>query len=136
MLELREIIAPQDIITANQWLVDWGQQPLDEDMYSTSGLVLHDSETKEDVFMGFCWFPSNCKMAQIGFIRRNIFYSNRKLAKQNKEAFIRELVLYCYQKGFNYVATWCENPILVNDFKKIGFTETSNKVSEFFIKLY
>lgn len=134
MIKIREV-NPDDIITANEWRIDWGGLPLEDDMHPTTGLVLEDTETKELLYIGYTWFPQTSKMAQIGFIVRNKFYSNKKLAKQNKEPFILELISYCYKHGYKYIVTWAENPILVNVFKKIGFTETSNRTSELIIKI-
>lgn len=134
MITIREV-NPDDIITANKWRIDWGGLPLDAEMHPDTGLALIDTESNEIIYIGYTWFPMTSKMAQIGFIVRNKHYSNRKLAKQNKEPFIKELISYCFKNGYKYIVTWAENPILVADFKKIGFVETSNKTSELIVKI-
>ena len=137
MLQLRYISEEnikESIDTTNEWLIGWKKNRIDPDLFPTSGLIMEDTETGEEVFIGYTWF-SNSKLAQIGFITRNPNYSKQKLAKQNKESFIRELISYCYKNGYNHIITWTDHPILIHDFKKIGFTETSDKTSELIIKI-
>ena len=131
-MELR-YITEEDIITAQKWTEDWGKTPIDFDMYPTTGLVLEDEG--EGVWMGFVWFPKSSKMAQIGFITRNRHYSKGSVAKQHLKNFIQELTLYCYNEGYRYVITWGEATSIVKAFKELGFTESSNNVSELIVKL-
>ncbi|MDV3882905.1 hypothetical protein CMU04_06180 [Elizabethkingia anophelis] len=130
-LELREIESV-DIPVVNNWLKQWKLNKLDEGMYPDTGLVLQDAFTKEGIYMGFVWC-SNSKMAMIGFITRNPNYKN-KLPKQTREKFIADLSSYSRGLGFTHVITWTDNKLLINDFKNLGYTETSDKVSELITK--
>lgn len=132
MLQTR-FIEPKDIKTTNQWLVGWNMQALDESIFPTTGLVLYDEN--EDIYTGYVWM-SNSKLAHIGFITRNPFYRNKKtINEQTRISFIDALISYARELGYTHAITWAENKFLVNDFKKLGFTETSQQCSELIVKL-
>lgn len=118
-----------DAHLANQWLEGWGLNPLPLGMYPDTGLVLTDEDAQE-VFIAFIW-KSNSDMMQIGFVTRNPNY--KKIPKDTRFLFMKEVVKTCYDMGAKHLATWTNNPFLKADFKKIGFTETANDVSEFII---
>ena len=125
MYTTREL-KPGDIAMANQWLGGWRKLPLPARMYPDSGLVLlNDEETP--VFIGFVW-KTNSGLAQLGFITRNPFV--RKLPKDTRKRFLKTLMEYAQELGYEYVMTWAENRLLVDDFKEIGLRETSNRCSE------
>ena len=131
---IREITR-KDISTVNQWLIGWRMNKLPEEMYPDTGLIMLDDETGEEIYAGFVWCPSTSKLAQVGFITRNPFYRKRNKIEQTSLSFIRHLLLYTKQLGYDYVATWAENTHLVKDFKDLGFTEASNRVSELIAKI-
>lgn len=121
-------IKESDLDTVGTWLVGWGMTPIEHGMYPETGLVLYDAESGNDVYMGFVWL-SNSRMAQIGFITRNPFFKER-LPKDTRFNFLNDLIHYAKDLGAEYVITWAANKFLVDDFKKIGLTETSDRCSE------
>lgn len=129
---IREIY-DKDIERANEWLKAWGLNPLDERMYPTTGLALCEEDTHEVLYVGFVWC-SNSQMAMIGFVTRNFNYK-KKLPKQTRKIFMNDLTYYASGLGYHFVITWTDNQFLVGDFKKLGYTETSNKVSELILKI-
>ena len=122
-----------DIDMVNSWLVCWKLNPLPKGMYPETGLILYNDEDDESIYAGFVW-KSNSKMAQIGFITRNPKYKV-KLPKDTRKEFLKALIDYCKEMGFEYLITWAENPLLVKDFKEIGLVETSNRCSELIAKI-
>ena len=102
-------------------------------MYPDTGLVLYNEEDDRPIYAGFVW-KSNSKMAQIGFITRNPFYKI-KLPKDTRKEFLKALIDYCKELGFEYLITWAENPLLVKDFKEIGLVESSNQCTELIAKI-
>ena len=122
-----------DIDMVNSWLVGWKLNPLPKGMYPETGLILYNDEDDESIYAGFVW-KSNSKMAQIGFITRNPEYKV-KLPKDTRKEFLKALIDYCKEMGFEYLITWAENPLLVKDFKEIGLVETSNRCSELIAKI-
>lgn len=116
-----------DAEIANQWLEGWKYNPLPVEMYPDKGLVLLDSK-ENAVYVGFVW-TSNSGLAQLGFITRNPF-NKTKLPKNIRKEFLQSLKDYAISLGYPYVITWTENKFLVDDFKELGFRETSNKCSE------
>lgn len=116
-----------DAEMANQWLEGWKYNPLPVEMYPDKGLVLLNSEN-DPVYVGFVW-TSNSGLAQLGFITRNPF-NKTKLPKNTRKEFLQSLKEYAQSLGYPYVITWTENKFLVDDFKELGFRETSNKCSE------
>ena len=119
-----------DAELANQWLDQWkGRQALPITMYPETGLVLLD-ENDNEVFMAFVWV-SNSKLMQIGFVTRNP--NIKKLPKETRYNFLHDVRRYCYELGAKHLITWTNNPLLIEDFKKLGFYETSNTVSELVI---
>lgn len=112
---------------ANEWLAGWRLQALPIGMYPDKGLVLLDEESNP-VFVGFVW-TSPSEMAMLGFITRNPLA--KKLPKDTRKRFCKSLDEYArLELGFKYISTWTENKGLVNDFKELGFRETSNQCSE------
>lgn len=122
-----------DIDMVNSWLLGWKLNPLPKGMYPETGLILYNDEDDESIYAGFVW-KSNSKMAQIGFITRNPEYKV-KLPKDTRKEFLKALIDYCKEMGFEYLITWAENPLLVKDFKEIGLVETSNRCSELIAKI-
>ncbi|WP_294202991.1 hypothetical protein [uncultured Chryseobacterium sp.] len=119
-----------DADLANEWLKGWrNHQSLPVTMYPTTGLVLIDENGKE-VFIAFIWV-SNSKMMQIGFITRNP--DVKKLPKETRFNFLHDVRRYCHDLGGKHLITWTNNKFLIEDFKRLGFVETSNKVSELII---
>ncbi|MDY3326695.1 hypothetical protein PG299_02565 [Riemerella anatipestifer] len=129
MLFYKRPLQSGDANLANEWLEGWGFNPLPIGMYPDTGLVLVYSKEQE-VFIAFIW-KSNSDMMQIGFVTRNPKY--KKLPRDTRFVFMKEVVKTCYDMGAKHLATWTNNPFLKEDFKKIGFTETANNVSEFII---
>lgn len=115
-----------DAEMANEWLFGWNRQALPLNMYPDSGLVCLN-EDKKPVYVGFIW-KSNSGLAQLGFITRNPYV--RKLPKNTRKDFLQKLKEQAHLMGFEFVITWTENKLLVEDFKELGFRETSNKCSE------
>lgn len=133
-LELRyRQLEEGDIDNVNSWLQGWKLNPLPKGMYPNTGLVLYNEEDDYPIYAGFVW-KSNSKMAQIGFITRNPFYKV-KLPKDTRKEFLKALIDYCKELGFEYLITWAENSLLVNDFKEIGLVESSNQCSELIAKI-
>lgn len=126
-------ISAEDIPTVSKWLEGWGKTPIAEGMYPDTGLVLYDEESNNDIYMGFVWL-SNSRMAQIGFITRNPFFKT-KLPKDTRINFLKDLIVYAKDLGKEYVITWAKDKFLVEDFKKIGLTESSNTCSELIGKI-
>lgn len=124
----RRALEKGDAELANHWLEGWGLQPLPLTMYPDTGVVLCNEE--QPVFIGFIWV-SNSKMMQIGFITRNPFV--RKLPKNTRKNFLQELIVECRKMGAEHIITWTDNPILVQDFRDRGFTQTSDKCRELII---
>ena len=122
-----------DIDEVNSWLLGWKLHALPKGMYPDTGLVLYNTDDDESVYAGFVW-KSNSKMAQIGFITRNPFYK-AKLPRDTRKEFLKALIDYCKELGFEYLITWAENPLLVKDFKEIGLVESSNHCTELIAKI-
>lgn len=122
-----------DIDEVNSWLLGWKLPALPKGMYPDTGLVLYNTDDDESVYAGFVW-KSNSKMAQIGFITRNPFYK-AKLPRDTRKEFLKALIDYCKELGFEYLITWAENPLLVKDFKEIGLVESSNHCTELIAKI-
>ena len=133
-LELRyRQLEEGDVDNVNSWLEGWNLNQLPKGMYPDTGLVLYNEEDDQPIYAGFVW-KSNSKMAQIGFITRNPEYKI-KLPKDTRKEFLKALIDYCKEMGFEYLITWAENPLLVKDFKEIGLVETSNRCSELIAKI-
>ena len=133
-LELRyRQLEEGDVDNVNSWLEGWNSNQLPKGMYPDTGLVLYNEEDDQPIYAGFVW-KSNSKMAQIGFITRNPEYKI-KLPKDTRKEFLKALIDYCKEMGFEYLITWAENPLLVKDFKEIGLVETSNRCSELIAKI-
>lgn len=122
-----------DIDNVNSWLQGWKLNPLPKEMYPDTGLILYNTENEEPIYAGFVW-KSNSKMAQIGFITRNPF-NKVKLPKDTRKEFLKALIDYCKEMGFEYLITWAANPLLVKDFKEIGLVESNNHCSELIAKI-
>lgn len=84
------------------------------------------------LYIGYVW-ESDSEMAMVGFITRNT--KARTSIKNARRIFVQELINYASMLGFKYIASWCADEGLKKDFRDIGFTETSNKVSEFFAEI-
>lgn len=133
-LELRyRQLEEGDIDNVNSWLQGWKLNQLPKGMYPNTGLILYNEKDDQSIYAGFVW-KSNSKMAQIGFITRNPFYKV-KLPKDTRKEFLKALIDYCKELGFEYLITWAENPLLVKDFKEIGLVESSNQCSELIAKI-
>lgn len=133
-LELRyRQLEEGDIDNVNSWLQGWKLNQLPKGMYPNTGLILYNEKDDQSIYAGFVW-KSNSKMAQIGFITRNPFYKV-KLPKDTRKEFLKALIDYCKEMGFEYLITWAENPLLVKDFKEIGLVESSNQCSELIAKI-
>lgn len=122
-----------DIEETGRWLEGWNLTPIERGMYPDTGLVLFNREDKQPIYTGYVWV-SNSKMAQIGFITRNPYYKV-KLPAGVRKFFLEQLISYCKELGAQYIITWAENKMLVNDFKEIGLRETSDKCSELIGKI-
>ena len=122
-----------DIDEVNSWLLGWKLHALPKGMYPDTGLVLYNTDDDEPIYAGFVW-KSNSRMAQIGFITRNPFYK-AKLPRDARKEFLKALIDYCKELGFEYIITWAENPLLVKDFKEIGLAESSNHCTELIGKI-
>ena len=134
MLNLQyRLLEEGDIDNVNSWLQGWKLHALPKGMYPDTGLILYNTENEEPIYAGFVW-KSNSKMAQIGFITRNPFYKT-KLPKDTRKEFLKALIDYCKEMGFEYLITWAENPLLVKDFKEIGLVESSDNCSELIAKI-
>ena len=134
MLNLRyRKLEDGDIDEVNSWLLGWKLHALPKGMYPDTGLVLYNTDDDEPIYAGFVW-KSNSKMAQIGFITRNPFYK-AKLPRDTRKEFLKALIDYCKELGFEYLITWAENPLLVKDFKEIGLVESSNHCTELIAKI-
>ena len=131
-LEYR-LLEEGDIDDVNSWLEGWNKPKIFNGMYPDTGLVLYNTENEEPIYAGFVW-KSNSKMAQIGFITRNPF-NKVKLPKDTRKEFLKALIDYCKEMGFEYLITWAENPLLVKDFKEIGLVESSNRCTELIAKI-
>ena len=131
-LEYR-LLEEGDIDNVNSWLEGWNKPKIFNGMYPDTGLVLYNTENEEPIYAGFVW-KSNSKMAQIGFITRNPF-NKVKLPKDTRKEFLKALIDYCKEMGFEYLITWAANPLLVKDFKEIGLVESNNHCSELIAKI-
>lgn len=123
----------RDCPTVNEWLKGWKLNELPLAMYPTTGLVLFDQHTHTPIYAGFVW-TSNSKLAQIGFITRNPFFKT-KLPQNTRQNFLKELMEYAKDLGYDYIITWAENPLLINDFKGLGMVESSEKCSELIVNI-
>ena len=132
MLTYRHI-KEEDFENIEKWLKFW--KPNDifiRDMYPSTGLVIYDSYTNTDLYVGFVWL-SNSKLAQIGFIVRNPYTKIKN--KQTLELLINGLFLYAKELGYDYVISEAESEHLKNVFESLGMINTSNGVSEYIIKI-
>lgn len=132
MLTYRHI-KEEDFENIEKWLKFW--KPNDifiRDMYPSTGLVIYDSYTNTDLYAGFLWL-SNSKLAQIGFIVRNPYTKIKN--KQTLELLINGLFLYAKELGYEYIMTWAESEHLKNVFESLEMIKTSDKVSEYIIKI-
>lgn len=132
MLTYRHI-KEEDFENIEKWLKFW--KPNDifiRDMYPSTGLVIYDSYTNTDLYVGFVWL-SNSKLAQIGFIVRNPFTKIKN--KQTLKLLINGLFLYAKELGYDYVISEAESEHLKNVFESLGMINTSNGVSEYIIKI-
>ena len=128
MILKTKFIESKDLKRINNWLVGWKLNKLPLGMYPTTGLILYNEEDGEGIYSGFV-FMSNSQMAQVGFITRNPYYK-KKIKPNVRKEFIVCLVDYAKELGYKHIISWAENKFLVNDFKDLGFSETSNSVSE------
>lgn len=125
---VKPISREEAVRLSNEWLKEWNLNPIDEGMHSEHPLALYNENNKL-MYIGYVWL-SDSEMAMIGFISRN-----KKVKSEIpnvRKLFIQELVGYAKLLGYKYVATWAQDTGLKSDFRELGFTETSNKVSEFF----
>ena len=132
MLAYRHI-KEEDFENIEKWLKFW--KPNDifiRDMYPSTGLVIYDSYTNTDLYVGFVWL-TNSKLAPIGFTVRNPFTKIKN--KQTLELLINGLFLYAKELGYEYIMTWAESEHLKNVFESLGMINTSNGVSEYIIKI-
>ena len=132
MLTYRHI-KEEDFENIEKWLKFW--KPNDifiRDMYPSTGLVIYDSYTNTDLYVGFLWL-SNSKLAQIGFIVRNPYTKIKN--KQTLKLLINGLFLYAKELGQDYVISEAESEHLKNVFESLGMINTSNGVSEYIIKI-
>ena len=132
MLAYRHI-KEEDFENIEKWLKFW--KPNDifiRDMYPSTGLVIYDSYTNTDLYVGFVWL-SNSKLAQIGFIVRNPYTKIKN--KQTLELLINGLFLYAKELGYDYVISEAESEHLKNVFESLGMIKTSSGVSEYIIKI-
>ena len=132
MLTYRHI-KEEDFENIEKWLKFW--KPNDifiRDMYPSTGLVIYDSYTNTDLYVGFLWL-SNSKLAQIGFIVRNPYTKIKN--KQTLELLINGLFLYAKELGYDYVISEAESEHLKNAFESLGMIKTSSGVSEYIIKI-
>ena len=132
MLAYRHI-KEEDFENIEKWLKFW--KPNDifiRDMYPSTGLVIYDSYTNTDLYVGFVWL-TNSKLAPIGFTVRNPYTKIKN--KQTLELLINGLFLYAKELGYDYVITWAESEHLKNVFESLGMIKTSSGVSEYIIKI-
>ena len=132
MLAYRHI-KEEDFENIEKWLKFW--KPNDifiRDMYPSTGLVIYDSYTNTDLYVGFVWL-TNSKLAQIGFIVRNPYTKIKN--KQTLKLLINGLFLYAKELGYDYVISEAESEHLKNVFESLGMINTSNGVSEYIIKI-
>ena len=132
MLTFRHI-KEEDFENIEKWLKFW--KPNDifiRDMYPSTGLVIYDSYTNTDLYVGFVWL-TNSKLAPIGFTVRNPFTKIKN--KQTLELLISGLFLYAKELGYDYVISEAESEHLKNVFESLGMINTSNGVSEYIIKI-
>ena len=132
MLTYRHI-KEEDFENIEKWLKFW--KPNDifiRDMYPSTGLVIYDSYTNTDLYVGFVWL-TNSKLAPIGFTVRNPFTKIKN--KQTLELLISGLFLYAKELGYDYVISEAESEHLKNVFESLGMINTSNGVSEYIIKI-
>ena len=134
MLNLRyRHLEEGDIDEVNSWLLGWKLPAIHKGMYPNTGLVLYNIEDDKPIYAGFVW-KSNSKMAQIGFITRNPFYK-AKLPRDTRKEFLKALIDYCKELGFEYIITWAENQLIVKDFKEIGLVSSSDNCTELIAKI-
>ena len=132
MLAYRHI-KEEDFENIEKWLKFWKPNDIfTRDMYPSTGLVIYDSYTNTDLYVGFLWL-SNSKLAQIGFIVRNPYTKIKN--KQTLELLISGLFLYAKELGYDYVISEAESEHLKNVFESLGMINTSNGVSEYIIKI-
>ena len=132
MLTYRHV-KEEDFENIEKWLKFW--KPNDifiRDMYPSTGLVIYDSYTNTDLYVGFVWL-TNSKLAPIGFTVRNPFTKVKN--KQTLELLINGLFLYAKELGYDYVISEAESEHLKNVFESLGMINTSNGVSEYIIKI-
>ena len=132
MLTFRHI-KEEDFENIEKWLKFW--KPNDifiRDMYPSTGLVIYDSYTNTDLYVGFVWL-TNSKLAPIGFTVRNPFTKIKN--KQTLELLINGLFLYAKELGYDYVISEAESEHLKNVFESLAMINTSNGVSEYIIKI-
>ena len=123
-----------DIDNVNAWLEGWKKLSLDKGMYPKKGLILYNTEDNQPIYAGFLWTSDECKLAQIGFITRNPYYKI-KLPKGLRKDFIAEIGRYAAELGYTHIMTRAENPLLVNDFKALGYAVTSDRCTELIAKI-
>ena len=132
MLAYRHI-KEEDFENIEKWLKFW--KPNDifiREMYPSTGLVIYDSYTNTDLYVGFVWL-TNSKLAPIGFTVRNPYTKIKN--KQTLELLINGLFLYAKELGYDYVISWAESEHLKNVFESLGMIKTSSGVSEYIIKI-
>ena len=132
MLAYRHI-KEEDFENIEKWLRFW--KPNDifiRDMYPSTGLVIYDSYTNTDLYVGFVWL-TNSKLAPIGFTVRNPYTKIKN--KQTLELLINVLFLYAKELGYDYVISEAESEHLKNAFENLGMIKTSSGVSEYIIKI-
>ena len=132
MLTYRHI-KEEDFENIEKWLKFW--KPNDifiRDMYPSTGLVIYDSYTNTDLYVGFVWL-TNSKLAPIGFTVRNPYTKIKN--KQTLKLLINGLFLYAKELGYEYVISEAESEHLKNVFESIGMIKTSSGVSEYIIKI-
>ena len=123
----------EDFENIEKWLKFW--KPNDifiRDMYPSTGLVIYDSYTNTDLYVGFVWL-TNSKLAPIGFTVRNPYTKIKN--KQTLKLLINGLFLYAKELGYDYVISEAESEHLKNVFESIGMIKTSSGVSEYIIKI-
>ena len=97
MLTFRHI-KEEDFENIEKWLKFW--KPNDifiRDMYPSTGLLIYDSYTNTDLYVGFVWL-TNSKLAPIGFTVRNPYTKIKN--KQTLELLISGLFLYAKELGY------------------------------------
>ena len=126
-------IKEEDFENIEKWLKFW--KPNDifiRDMYPSTGLVIYDSYTNTDLYVGFVWL-TNSKLAPIGFTVRNPYTKIKN--KQTLKLLINGLFLYAKELGYDYVISETESEHLKNVFESLGMIKTSSGVSEYIIKI-